>query len=137
MTPVDSLIAEVAAERGWFRLRSADDFIEAWQSFVTECARGYSMSSYEFENDRSVRGMIEELLGDERIARIRQYAEFRRSIDATDTRYRALLQADIHVARPDAPWWERGVPRYGALTWSPTSPICTPSLSRRGDEPVN
>jgi hypothetical protein len=108
----DALVASMGEALGWRRLRTAADYIHAWRSFVTECENGFSMSIYEFENDRSVRRAIEVLLNSEGAVGSIGFDSFRNDILIEDERYRALLQPDVHVLGADAPWWERGVPRY-------------------------
>lgn len=108
----DIVVATVASEHGWGAPRTARDAIAAWRSFVTRVETGYSMNIYEFENDRSVRGRIEALLNDERVAHSLGFSDFRREVLEEDSRYHALLQPDIQIMTGDDTWWERGVPRY-------------------------
>ncbi|GAB1692717.1 hypothetical protein [Krasilnikovia sp. M28-CT-15] len=65
----DVTVARIAEDNGWSRLRRARDFVDAWPSYVDQCSRGYDMNIYEYENDLSVRGMIDQLLNNEDLAR--------------------------------------------------------------------
>jgi len=107
----DVTVARIAEDNGWSRLRTAKDFVDAWSSFVAQCSRGYDMNIYEYENDLSVRGMIERLLSNEDLARFPEFANFSDRVAEIDAEFRALLQEGVEIRDSGTPWWERGVPR--------------------------
>ncbi|MEV4348790.1 hypothetical protein AB0J83_30400 [Actinoplanes sp. NPDC049596] len=107
----DAAVARRADDNGWSRLRTADVMVDAWSSFVAQCSQGYDMSIYEYENDLSVRSMIERLLTDEELAGFPEFAGFAARVAEIDARFRALLQEGVEIRDSAAAWWERGVPR--------------------------
>ena len=112
MAEIDQIISELARSNGWRGLQSRAQFEAAWESFVDQCFKGYEMSIYEFENDRSVRAMIQILLDQDSIQEAWGFEEFKNSISRIDSRFRGILQGGVQVNAPSAPWWERGVPEY-------------------------
>ena len=107
----DVTVARIAEDNGWSRLRTAKDFADAWSSFVDQCSHGYDMNIYEYENDLSVRGLIDRLLNNEDLACFSEFANFGDRVAETDAEFRALLQEGVEIRDSGAPWWERGVPR--------------------------
>ena len=92
------------------RLSTPSEVVGAWLGFVEECEVGYGDNIYEFDNDLSVRSLIEKVLGDPRMSDYPQLGWVREEIAAIDARYRALLGEE--EVRPSHPWWEARVPRF-------------------------
>jgi hypothetical protein len=108
---LDEAIAILSDERKWRKHFTHGELLAMWSRFVTECERGYSMSIYEYENDRNVRGMIGALLALPELAESSEVREFRQAVENEDARFRGLLQEEVVIGAPGAFWWERGVPR--------------------------
>jgi hypothetical protein len=87
-----------------------DDLSRGWLAFVRECADGYDMNIYEYENDLSIRGAVERALTDDHFAGTAGFREFRAKIDQADTEFRRLLREGVEIGDPGDPWWKRGVP---------------------------
>jgi hypothetical protein len=104
-------VAGLIAAAGWQRLRDGDDLLAAWASFVNEVANGYDLDIYEYENDRSVRDMIERVLANEGLRDYPELADFARRVGEVDERFRSLMQDGVTVGEPETPWWARAVPR--------------------------
>jgi hypothetical protein len=109
---LEQATAKVAEDQGWQRRLSPQDLEEAWRNFVSECVRGYTMSIYEYENDRHVRTMIYDVMTDPDLRRDPPTEEFEERISQTDDRFRQLLQPGVLIGDASNHWWERGVPRY-------------------------
>ncbi|GAB2617080.1 hypothetical protein [Kribbella endophytica] len=83
--------------------------VDEWLGFVQACEQGYSEDIDEFHNDRSVRGLLEQLLNDPGLGRFPQLSWVRTAVAAADERYRAvLIPVDMW---PHQTWWERSLPR--------------------------
>jgi len=70
------------------------------------------MNIYEYENDRSIRTMIHQVLAAADLEQSGSAKEFESAVTKVDARFHALLQPEVALGRADAPWWERGVPLY-------------------------
>ncbi|MBB4944791.1 hypothetical protein F4556_000326 [Kitasatospora gansuensis] len=112
MTEIDAMAAEIAKSAGWQRFQSCDDFVNAWISFVDQCASGYDMSIYEYENDLAVRTAIQILLVDGRMRRLEGFEEFELRVQRTDEYFKGLLQDGIETRDQKDFWWQRGVPKF-------------------------
>src|SRR6266487_3196479 len=92
----------------WNRYSSPNQLLEAWNQFVDECELGYDMGIYEYDNDLSVRNIIEKILQDEALSKFEEYEYFKKEIFKIDERFRKLLSKE--KKRTDKRfWWERGI----------------------------
>lgn len=104
--------ARIASARGWRKLFTPEELVQGWNQFVEQCECGYPMSIYEYENDASVRQMIENVLVSEDLAADEAVLAFTRRVAEIDARFRGILQPGVEINEPDAPWWMGGAPRY-------------------------
>lgn len=104
------LLAELAERSG--RADSLDAMLRRWSDFVTQVARGYDDSIYEYTNDLSVRDRLERVVqgaGPGLRAKLEGgLAEGDRRFEAT-TEESARPLGEFGEASP--PWWWRRVPR--------------------------
>ena len=107
---LEKLIEKVAGERQWRRKLSAGDLVSGWTVFVDQCAQGYPLGIYEFENDRYVRTMIHEVLSAADPVDDSTLAEFSGKVSDLDDKFRSLLQPGVLVGKDGDFWWNRGVP---------------------------
>jgi hypothetical protein len=107
-----SVFDELIPERLRSRYKGPSTLLDAWESLVEESSDGYGFGLDEFRNDLWVRDFIERLAMDHRVVDDPVRNEFRAAVDAVDARFKSLLQPDVHIGSPDAPWWWRGVLRY-------------------------
>jgi hypothetical protein len=80
-----------------------------WSRFVTEVERGYRDSIYEYENDLSVRDLLERVVT---AASPGLRAKLERAVADDDRRFRAATEETDRPLRAlgDPPWWWRRVP---------------------------
>jgi hypothetical protein len=109
---LDAVAARVASDKGWRKTFTSNELIESWKKFVSQCSNGYPMSIYEYENDRSVRTMIQEVLKVPDLEYGPSVEEFKMLVAQSDLSFRELLQPGVTVGNTNAYWWERGVPKY-------------------------
>jgi hypothetical protein len=102
---------ELLPERLRSRYNGPSSLLDAWRGVVEDASEGYGFGLDEFKNDLWVRDFIERLTTDPRVLGDPVRDEFRAAVDAVDSRFRALLQPDVHIGPPEAPWWQRGVLR--------------------------
>jgi hypothetical protein len=85
--------------------------VENWKELVDQVERGYDEMIYEYTNDLSVRGLLEELIDALPPGSVRSWVT--QEVEATDARYRAAtreVNEPIHGGG-SAPWWYWGVPK--------------------------
>ncbi|MFC9693328.1 hypothetical protein ACFTSF_32565 [Kribbella sp. NPDC056951] len=100
---------ETAESSGSGRRLTPTVVVGSWRLFVELCEEGYDDNIEEFDNDLSVRGLIERILQSPTLRGYEQMGWVRAEIEALDARYAALL-VDLE-RRADGGWWERGIPR--------------------------
>lgn len=100
----------IVAARGWRRVTSPFDLIDRWAQVVEHVADGYDDNIYEYLNDLSVRGIIEDLLQDESLRDVEQMKWVRAQVSEIDARFRSLVLPES--VRDDSPWWEAHLPAY-------------------------
>jgi hypothetical protein len=96
---------------GWRTLPSPSALVDQWRNFVETCAEGYASTIYEYENERSVRDLLETLIHDSTLRRYPELESLRDAVNEIDRRFRAECREDAAIGRADAPWWQRCVPR--------------------------
>lgn len=112
MREFDRLVREMTAGSGWRGLKSGREFVDAWRSFVGQCAAGYDMSIYEYENDLSIRTEIQRLLNDPQLRQVEGYDEFYALISSIDRDFKTLLQEGVEIGTAGGQWWIGGVLRH-------------------------
>lgn len=100
----------VVAARGWRGVSSPFDLIDRWRYVVEDVADGYGDNIYEYLNDLSVRGRIEDLLQDESLTDVEQMEWVRTQVSEIDARFRSLVRPE--AVRGDLPWWKAHLPAY-------------------------
>jgi hypothetical protein len=98
----------VVAARGWCGVSSPFDLIDRWEQMVEHVADGYDDNIYEYRNDLSVRGRIEDLLQDESLKDVEQMKWVRAQVSEIDARFRSLVRPE--PVRGNSPWWEAHLP---------------------------
>jgi hypothetical protein len=109
---LSQIVSRLAHELKWNRLRTPDDLVGAWRQFVDECAAGYPLGIDEYENDLSVRSMIDKVLQADDLPADPSVDAFVDAVRKDDERFKRLLQTDVLIRSDGLPWWNRGVPRY-------------------------
>ncbi|MCO7237613.1 hypothetical protein [Aeromicrobium sp. CnD17-E] len=92
--------------------RGPSEYCEDWEGFTADVLSGYSGSLYEYENELSVRDVLEKVMGDPELSTFPDWLAYEASIERTDTRLRRLLQNGVEV-RPGRPWWWSHLPPHG------------------------
>ncbi len=104
--------SEATDEHGIREKWSPASYIEAWQFFVTECEEGYQSSIYEYENELSVRDVIERALSIPGLAEDSEGVLFADAIAKVDSRFASLLASGPEIAGEAVPWWRRRIPSH-------------------------
>ena len=82
--------------------------VEQWSSFVEPCEDGYAEDIYEYENDLSVRDILERILRSDQLQKFEQMAWARAQVNDADQRFRELL-SEQEIRSHGA--WQRRMPR--------------------------
>lgn len=102
---------EFLGASGWRVIVSPSTLVAQWRGFVEICDEGYSSTIYEYENERSVRDLLEKALNDPVLRTFPEVEVLRESVDEIDRRFRAQCRDGAAMAAADAAWWRRCVPR--------------------------
>lgn len=100
----------VGASR-WRTVSTPTQLLEHWNAFVAACEEGYADTIYDYENERSVRDLLESALQDPVLKRYEETVALRDSVLEIDARFRAACRDDVELGGTDAPWWRRSVPK--------------------------
>lgn len=101
---VDSILSQQAVRKFSSYLK----VIEAWDSFVQDCESGYEMNLYEYDNDLSIRGLIQKILSESALKKYPLYFDFKTQIDVIDARLKAMFSTkNFRIEKKT--WWEQGV----------------------------
>jgi hypothetical protein len=103
---------EIAMASGFERMRSPATALSVWKQFVDECERCYHWNIYEYDNDLSVRDLLERALTDKELSSLAQFDDFAGGVRSIDAQFRSLLRTDA-IRTEKKTWWRRGVLRYG------------------------
>lgn len=106
-----AFFARLAATHRWNPSVSPAQLLERWSVFVSECESGYADSIYEYDNDISVRDLLEAVVTDEEFARFPQAEPIGEAVHGIDERFRAACREGVQVGSESRPWWRRAVPR--------------------------
>ncbi|WP_438387114.1 hypothetical protein [Actinopolyspora saharensis] len=103
---------EALIEAKCARMYSPEDLIEMWDDFVGYCEYGYLENIEEYNNDRSTRDLIEDVLNSEKISQGKEIADFSKKVEKIDERFGSILASES--IRPDGPpyWWKCFPPKY-------------------------
>jgi hypothetical protein len=102
---------EFIGASGWRASRSPAQLVTQWADFVGACEAGYSSTIYEYENERSVRDLLDRALHDPILRKFPQLDELHREVERIDERFRRVCREDVTFRDADTPWWRRCVPR--------------------------
>ncbi|GIH05287.1 hypothetical protein Rhe02_33540 [Rhizocola hellebori] len=100
---IDRLFREAVQGAGWSRSLSASEVAAEWERFVVACESGYDENIYEYNNDLSIRDLIEVLLNDADLdlrSRLDWWVE---KVQTVDRRFRQLLRS--RDADSAGAWW--------------------------------
>ncbi|MDX2047132.1 MAG: hypothetical protein SFU87_10115 [Chitinophagaceae bacterium] len=101
-------IKRILIQIGWQSVLLPGELIEMWEGFVNECSSGYEMNIYEYENDLSVRNVIETILTSNELKVYPEYFNFKESIQTIDNSFKKLL-SEKYSRNDRISWWEKGV----------------------------
>jgi hypothetical protein len=104
-------VQKIFQQRGWRSDVSANDLLKKWELFVEICRRGYGDNIYEYQNDLSVRTMIEAILAAPEMQEYPELREYRQNVEKVDKLFRNLLHPTYNFPNREY-WWERGVVKY-------------------------
>ncbi|KIA74434.1 hypothetical protein [Paenarthrobacter nicotinovorans] len=100
---------EEGLRSGW----SPAAYLEAWAAFTEDCEKGYQGNIYEYENDISVRDVIERALTSLGPAEDAAVAVFADAVAESDARFAAVLNSGPVMRDEAVPWWRRRLPVSG------------------------
>ena len=109
MTFAESVHSKLV-ERGLRRIKYPVHLLEGWEGFIEDVETSFGMGIDEFDNDLSIRDLIEDVLIDETLREFEDYAIFAERVKELVTRFVTLLSTA--QSRPGTTWWDRGVPQY-------------------------
>ena len=101
-------VDDIQRKEGRRMMLAHDELIEGWREFVELCSYGYPMNIYEYENDLSIRNVIEKVLLSQNLKQYLQYFEFAEKINSIDLEFKTLLN-DGFVMEGRVNWWNRSV----------------------------
>jgi hypothetical protein len=102
---------EIARERGWPDSTSPAGLLDQWRALAMAAEEGYRWTIDEYSNEISARDVLEEIFTDSVLRAEPEAQELCGRVAEVDSRMRALIRDDVHIGRPDDPWWRRGVLR--------------------------
>lgn len=102
---------EFVGSSGWRTTPSPAQMVTQWDEFVEACETGYYSTIYDYENERSVRDLLDRALHDPILRKYPQTDELRQQVERIDQRFRQTCRDDVSFGGPDRPWWKRCVPR--------------------------
>lgn len=102
---------EFVGASGWRTTPSPAQLVEQWREFVEACEEGYSSTIYDYENERSVRDLLDRALNDPILRRFSEIEYLRSSVNEIDEQFRSACRQDVSVGDPSWPWWRRCVPQ--------------------------
>ncbi|UKA50778.1 hypothetical protein LFT48_04385 [Arthrobacter sp. FW305-123] len=94
---------------GW----SPAAYLEVWAAFTEDCENGYQGNIYEYENDISVRDVIEKALTSLGPAGDAAVAVFADAVAEIDARFASVLNSGPGIREEPVPWWHRRLPSRG------------------------
>ncbi len=109
MNFVDAFVAAVAAE-GLRATWGPTQFVDAWAFFVSEADTAYVGDLYEYEDELSVRDILEIALADSYLSKFPQWEVMREKIMEVDQRFRSVLDGGPEI-HPGDQWWRSRLPR--------------------------
>src|SRR5689334_23298814 len=91
---------EILTETGWVRSgydypSTASATLAGWKGLIAECRKGYPYNIYEYDNDLTIRAMIEFLLSLETLKEYPEYREFSEEVKSLDVWFSEMLQKDV------------------------------------------
>ncbi|MEU4471364.1 hypothetical protein [Micromonospora sp. NPDC023888] len=106
----DRFRAAVAATGA--RPRLPGELLGQWAQFVEFCEEGYDDNLDEYNNDLTVRDLIERVLNGPALAGIPELGWMWAEVTEADERFRALLGSEPLPFEVPRPWWRARLPRY-------------------------
>lgn len=101
---------ELIGASGWRTIPSPSLLLEQWHEFVEICNDGYSATIYEYENERSVRDLLEKLMQDPILQQFQEMEALRQQVGEIDWRFQEQSRDEVAMADNQAPWWHQCVP---------------------------
>ncbi len=105
---------EFVGASGWRTVMSPSELVEQWREFVDVCAEGFSSTIYDYRNERSVRDLLQKAFDDPVLRGYSELGSIREAVEEIDSRFAEECRAGVAMAREEAPWWHRCVPRKAA-----------------------
>lgn len=90
------------------RFSSTNQLLQAWLSFIEQCAEGYEMNIYEYDNDLSVRNIIQKLLDSVQLQKYPEFMVFAENVASADVKFKSLL-SKTQSRNDKTEWWQRGI----------------------------
>ncbi len=84
-----------------------------WLRFVDDCEQGYPHDVEDYFNDLTSRDSLERALTSVELQAFPEMSQLRASVQAIDSRFRALLIPDVFPRIPEEFWWARGMIKGG------------------------
>ncbi|MDG4778646.1 hypothetical protein O7614_03170 [Micromonospora sp. WMMD961] len=95
------------------RPRLPGELLAQWAQFVEFCEEGYDDNLDEYDNDLTVRDLIERVLNAPALEGVPELRWMREQVAESDERFRALLGSEPLPFEVPRPWWRARLPRYG------------------------
>ncbi|MEV1117767.1 hypothetical protein AB0I91_22075 [Actinosynnema sp. NPDC049800] len=99
---------------GRWRDTAPDALLGRWSRFVDECVRGYPHDAEDYFNDLTSRDALERALASVELQIHPEMSRLRARVERIDSRFRALLTADVFPGIPKEFWWARGMVNGGS-----------------------
>jgi hypothetical protein len=92
--------------------RGLDSAIHSWELFVHECELGYQHSIYDFDNDLSIRDVLETSLRGPEQCSVDEIGRIRSRVRIADEKFRRLaLEGSVRRSDQQA-WWHIVIPKH-------------------------
>ncbi|MCL7752442.1 hypothetical protein MPF13_01625 [Polaribacter sp. Z022] len=84
------------------------DLINMWEQFTEECIEGYGWNIYEYDNDVSIRELIELVISNEKLKLSKEHKYFKKKIHNIDDKLKLLFFDEVK-RNTGKFWWNRGI----------------------------
>lgn len=101
-------VKTILEDRKWRAKKTPHGLLDMWEGFVKSCEAGYSMGIYEYDNDLSVRNVIELVLQNDTLKNYAEYKNFIQNVFIIDSKFKKLLSNEFFRSEKEH-WWNRGV----------------------------
>ncbi|MFE5915895.1 hypothetical protein [Streptomyces sp. NPDC056468] len=102
------------SDAGWETRITAEEVLEKWRTFGTDCIDGYPWDIEDYLNDITMRSTLQKVEHSFRELEHTQAAILMYEIHAVDASLQTVFERDVFPDIPGGQWWIRRAPTYAA-----------------------